>query len=157
MRTLTPGETAWNLMFYLIAFSYTLVNSIFAIFSFQSIAYTHAIKLTLLFCCSGSIGARLSTDAAAVKSMFADTLALVVQNIGTVVCGLTIAFISNWQLSLLVLALVPLLGSQGYFQMKMMQGFSNDAKVCLAFPSLIVFMRLQIFVFASIQFCNHRV
>ena len=38
MRTLTAGETAWHLMFYLIAFSYTLVNSIFAIFSFQSIA-----------------------------------------------------------------------------------------------------------------------
>lgn len=77
---------------------------------------------------SGSIGARLSTDAAAVKSMIADTLSLVVQNIGTIVTGLTIAFISNWELSLLVLALVPLLGSQGYFQMKMMKGFSNDAK-----------------------------
>lgn len=77
---------------------------------------------------SGSIGARLSTDAAAVKGMIADTLSIVMQNIGNIICGLTIAFIANWQLSLLVLALVPLLGSQGYFQMKMMQGFSNDAK-----------------------------
>ncbi|XP_024374420.1 ABC transporter B family member 11 [Physcomitrium patens] len=78
---------------------------------------------------SGSIGTRLSTDAAAVRSMIADTLSLIVQNIGTIVCGLTIAFIYNWELSLVVLALVPLLGSQGYFQMKMMKGFSNDSKV----------------------------
>jgi ATP-binding cassette subfamily B (MDR/TAP) protein 1 len=78
---------------------------------------------------SGSIGTRLSTDAAAVKSMVADTLSLVVQNIGTIICGLSIAFSADWRLSLLVLALVPLLGSQGYFQMKMMQGFSNDAKI----------------------------
>jgi ATP-binding cassette subfamily B (MDR/TAP) protein 1 len=77
---------------------------------------------------SGSIGARLSTDAAAVKSMVADTLSLIVQNIGTVVTGLAIAFTADWRLSLLVLALVPLLGSQGYFQMKLMNGFSNDAK-----------------------------
>ena len=82
-----------------------------------------------VFGCSGSIGARLSTDAAAVKTMVGDTLALVFQNIGTVICGLAIAFSANWQLSLLVLALVPLLGTQGYFQMKMMKGFGNDAKV----------------------------
>lgn len=78
---------------------------------------------------SGSIGSRLSTDAAAVKSMVADTLSLMVQNIGTIICGLSVAFSANWQLSLLVLALVPLLGSQGYFQMKLMKGFSNDAKL----------------------------
>ena len=83
----------------------------------------------LVFECSGAIGARLSTDAAAVKTMVGDTLALVFQNIGTIICGLSIAFSANWQLSLLVLALVPLLGTQGYFQMKMMKGFGNDAKV----------------------------
>jgi ATP-binding cassette subfamily B (MDR/TAP) protein 1 len=78
---------------------------------------------------SGAIGARLSTDAAAVKSMVGDTLSLIVQNVGTIVCGLTIAFTANWELSLLVLALVPLLGMQGFMQMKFMKGFSNDAKV----------------------------
>lgn len=92
--------------------------------------------------CSGSIGTRLSTDAAAVRSMIADTLSLIVQNIGTIVCGLTIAFICNWELSLVVLALVPLLGSQGYFQMKMMKGFSNDSKV-----------RIEIFCFCFTH-CN---
>ncbi|CAM6010259.1 unnamed protein product [Sphagnum balticum] len=77
---------------------------------------------------SGAIGARLSADAAAVKGMVGDTLSLIVQNIGTIVCGLTIAFVSNWQLALVILALVPLLGMQGFIQMKFMQGFSNDAK-----------------------------
>jgi len=83
----------------------------------------------LFSACSGAIGARLSTDAAAVKGMVGDTLSLIVQNIGTIVCGLTIAFVSNWQLALVILALVPLLGMQGFIQMKFMQGFSNDAKV----------------------------
>lgn len=92
----------------------------------------HNILTPFLSNCSGSIGARLSTDAAAVKSMVADTLSIIVQNIGTVVTGLTIAFTADWRLSLLVLALVPLLGSQGYFQMKLMKGFSNDAKVRIA-------------------------
>jgi ABC-type multidrug transport system fused ATPase/permease subunit len=83
----------------------------------------------LFAACSGAIGARLSTDAAAVKGMVGDTLSLIVQNIGTIVCGLTIAFVSNWQLALVILALVPLLGMQGFIQMKFMQGFSKDAKV----------------------------
>jgi ATP-binding cassette subfamily B (MDR/TAP) protein 1 len=61
--------------------------------------------------------------------MVGDTLSLIVQNVGTIVCGLTIAFTANWELSLLVLALVPLLGMQGFMQMKFMKGFSNDAKV----------------------------
>ncbi|KAG6517606.1 hypothetical protein ZIOFF_021002 [Zingiber officinale] len=78
---------------------------------------------------SGAIGARLSADAAVVRSLVGDALALIVQNITTLVAGLAIAFIANWQLSLIVLALVPLLGANGYIQMKFMKGFSKDAKV----------------------------
>ncbi|XP_074579514.1 ABC transporter B family member 4-like [Curcuma longa] len=78
---------------------------------------------------SGAIGARLSADAAIVRSLVGDALALIVENITTLVAGLAIAFIANWQLSLIVLALVPLLGVNGYVQMKFMKGFSKDAKV----------------------------
>jgi ATP-binding cassette subfamily B (MDR/TAP) protein 1 len=79
--------------------------------------------------CSGSLGARLSTDAASVRAMVGDNLALVVQNLSTIVCGLSIAFSANWELSLLILAMVPLLGMQGFMQVKFSKGFSNDAKV----------------------------
>ncbi|CAM6028990.1 unnamed protein product [Sphagnum balticum] len=78
---------------------------------------------------SGSLGARLSTDAASVRAMVGDNLALVVQNLSTIVCGLSIAFSANWELSLLILAMVPLLCMQGFMQVKFSKGFSNDAKV----------------------------
>ncbi|PKU67429.1 ABC transporter B family member 9 [Dendrobium catenatum] len=78
---------------------------------------------------SGAIGARLSSDAASVKSLVGDTLALVVQNLATVTAGLVIAFVANWKLTLVILVIVPLVGLQGYAQMKFLHGFSADAKI----------------------------
>ncbi|KAL2935295.1 ABC transporter B family member 11 [Bienertia sinuspersici] len=77
---------------------------------------------------SGAIGARLSTDAAAVRALVGDALGLLVQNIATAVAGLLIAFLANWILAFIVLALIPLIGVNGYIQMKFMKGFSTDAK-----------------------------
>ncbi|KAG1370985.1 ABC transporter B family member 4 [Cocos nucifera] len=81
---------------------------------------------------SGTIGARLSADAASVRSLVGDALALVVQNTASMVAGLLIAFLANWQLSLIILALIPLIGLNGYIQMKFSKGFSADAKVFFA-------------------------
>ncbi|XP_057949997.1 ABC transporter B family member 9-like [Malania oleifera] len=78
---------------------------------------------------SGAVGARLSTDASSVRSLVGDALALVVQNIATVIAGLTIAFTANWILAFIILAVLPLVGLQGYLQMKFFKGFSADAKV----------------------------
>ncbi|KAM5568512.1 hypothetical protein ABKV19_016195 [Rosa sericea] len=77
---------------------------------------------------SGAIGARLSTDAASIRGLVGDALGLLVQNIATAVAGLVIAFIANWQLALIILVLLPMLGLSGYFQVKLMKGFSADAK-----------------------------
>lgn len=77
---------------------------------------------------SGAVGARLSTDASTVRSLVGDALALIVQNIATVIAGLLIAFISNWMLALIVLAVSPLLLAQGFIQAKFLEGFSADAK-----------------------------
>ncbi|KAG6544499.1 hypothetical protein Mapa_014137 [Marchantia paleacea] len=78
---------------------------------------------------SGAIGSRLSGDASAVRSLVGDALSLLVQNLSTITAGLVIAFTASWQLALIVIAAVPLLGVQGYVQVKWMQGFSEDAKV----------------------------
>ncbi|TVU00484.1 hypothetical protein EJB05_54083 [Eragrostis curvula] len=78
---------------------------------------------------SGAIGARLSADAAKVRGLVGDALQLVVQNSTTLVAGLVIAFVSNWELSLIILALIPLIGLNGWIQMKFIQGFSADAKM----------------------------
>ncbi|CAN6331337.1 unnamed protein product [Urochloa humidicola] len=78
---------------------------------------------------SGAIGARLSADAAKVRGLVGDALQLAVQNSSTLVAGLVIAFVSNWELSLIILALIPLIGLNGWIQMKFIQGFSANAKL----------------------------
>ncbi|KAE8697979.1 ABC transporter B family member 12 [Hibiscus syriacus] len=77
---------------------------------------------------SGSLGARLSADAATLRSLVGDALSKIVQSIASAIAGLVIAFIASWQLALIVLALFPLIGIDGYIQMKFMKGFSADAK-----------------------------
>ncbi|KAL3754342.1 hypothetical protein ACJRO7_001557 [Eucalyptus globulus] len=78
---------------------------------------------------SGAIGARLSADAASVRALVGDALAQIVQNIASAIAGLVIAFTASWQLALIILALVPLIGVNGYVQVKFMKGFSADAKM----------------------------
>ncbi|WVZ12255.1 hypothetical protein V8G54_016785 [Vigna mungo] len=83
---------------------------------------------------SGAIGARLSSDAAAVRALVGDALGLLVQNLATAVGSLVIAFQASWQLAFIVLVLAPLLVLNGYAQFKFMKGFSADAKVCFLLP-----------------------
>ncbi|KAJ9171655.1 hypothetical protein P3X46_014987 [Hevea brasiliensis] len=78
---------------------------------------------------SGAIGARLSADAALIRALVGDTLAQLVQNIASVVAGLVIAFTASWQLAFIVLVLLPLIGVNGYVQVKLFKGFSADAKM----------------------------
>lgn len=80
---------------------------------------------------SGMIGARLSADAAKVRALVGDSLAQMVQDSASAIAGLAIAFEASWQLALIILAMIPLIGLNGYVQIKFMKGFSADAKVCL--------------------------
>ncbi|KAH9613320.1 hypothetical protein KSS87_021170, partial [Heliosperma pusillum] len=77
---------------------------------------------------SGAIGARLSTDAANVRGLVGDTLGLLVQNIATTIAGLLIGFLANGLLTVIILAMIPLLVFNGYFQLKFVEGFSDDTK-----------------------------
>ncbi|KAM7521367.1 hypothetical protein LguiA_011269 [Lonicera macranthoides] len=78
---------------------------------------------------SGAIGARLSGDAASVRALVGDALGQIVQDAASVAAGLTIAFLASWQLALIIIALIPLIGANGYVQIKFMKGFSADAKM----------------------------
>ncbi|KAL2535201.1 ABC transporter B family member 4 [Forsythia ovata] len=78
---------------------------------------------------SGVIGSRLSADAATIRALVGDALAQMVQDAASAVVGLVIAFEACWLLALIVLALIPLIGLNGYVQLKFMTGFSADAKV----------------------------
>ncbi|CAM0948557.1 unnamed protein product [Alopecurus aequalis] len=78
---------------------------------------------------SGALGARLSVDALNVRRLVGDNLALTVQIIATIITGFVIAMIADWKLSLVILCVIPLVGIQGYAQVKFLKGFSQDAKM----------------------------
>lgn len=78
---------------------------------------------------SGTIGARLSADAATIRGLVGDSLAQTVQNLSSILAGLIIAFLACWQLAFVVLAMLPLIALNGFLYMKFMKGFSADAKV----------------------------
>ncbi|XP_020255430.1 ABC transporter B family member 4-like [Asparagus officinalis] len=94
---------------------------------------------------SGAIGARLSADAAMVRGLVGDTLALAVENATTLVAGLVIAFSANWQLTMIVLALLPLIGLNGWIQIKSMKGYSSEAKVCHDNSIKIIYLNIYYF------------
>ncbi|XP_072967674.1 ABC transporter B family member 4-like isoform X3 [Typha angustifolia] len=78
---------------------------------------------------SGTIGARLSTDALNVRRLVGDNLALIVQITSTITAGFVIAMVANWRLALIVTVVIPLVGFQGYAKIKLLKGFSAKAKV----------------------------
>ncbi|KQK09335.1 ABC transporter B family member 4 isoform X2 [Brachypodium distachyon] len=78
---------------------------------------------------SGALGARLSVDALNVRRLVGDNLALTVQIISTLITGFIIAVVADWKLSFIILCVIPLVGLQGYAQVKFLKGFSQDAKM----------------------------
>lgn len=76
----------------------------------------------------GAIGCRLSTDAASVRGMVGESLALLVENTTTAIAGLVIGLEASWQLALIMIVMVPLIGLNGYLRMKYNSGFGADAK-----------------------------
>ncbi|XP_019100296.1 PREDICTED: ABC transporter B family member 11-like isoform X1 [Camelina sativa] len=77
---------------------------------------------------SGTMGARLSADAALIRALVGDTLSLAVQNAVSAAAGLIIAFTASWELALIILVMLPLIAINGFVQVKFMKGFSADAK-----------------------------
>jgi len=52
-----------------------------------------------------------------------------VQTLSTVISGFTIAMVANWKLALIITVVVPLVGFQGYAQVKFLKGLNKNAKV----------------------------
>ncbi|GLT80986.1 hypothetical protein SLA2020_523950 [Shorea laevis] len=134
----------WALMFLCLPFSCLLANPLKSYFF--AVAGCKLIRRIRLLCfekivhmevswfdeaehSSGAVGARLSADAASVRSLVGDVLGLLIQNIACIIAALIIAFKANWQLSLLMLVLMPMIGLNSYLQMLFIKrGFSADAK-----------------------------
>ena len=68
-------------------------------------------------------------DALNVRRLVGDNLAVIVQSTAALITGLVIAFTADWRLALIITCVIPLVGVQGYAQVKFLKGFSEEAKV----------------------------
>ncbi|CAL4947980.1 unnamed protein product [Urochloa decumbens] len=106
--------------------------------TFQSIVHQEVAWFDDPSNSSGALGARLYIDALNIRRLVGDNLAILVQCIVTLVAGFSIAFASDWKLTLIVIGVIPVMGSQNYIQVKFLQGFSEDAKVMYEDASQVV-------------------
>jgi ABC-type multidrug transport system fused ATPase/permease subunit len=95
----------------------------------QIFIYLLTDTISLQTCVSGSICARLSTDALNVKRLVGDNLALNVQTASTIMSGFTIAMVANWKLALVITVVIPFVAFQAYAQMLFLKGLNRNAKV----------------------------
>nr|GLL45510.1 hypothetical protein F511_27600 [Ipomoea trifida] len=78
---------------------------------------------------SGVIAAKLSSDAAIIRTLISDALLQMIQNLVSCIIGFVIAFRASWQLSLFSFIMFPLIGANIYVEAKHTKGFSTDTKM----------------------------
>jgi ABC-type multidrug transport system fused ATPase/permease subunit len=70
----------------------------------------------------------LAEDASLVQGLSGQTFGAIVQAAASMVAGFAISFYYCWQLSLVIIGTIPLIGISGYFQLRSLTGYGQAAK-----------------------------
>ena len=80
---------------------------------------------------TGALCTRLSTDAAAVHGATGARAGMVIMALSSLVTGITIGFIYSWKLTLLVVAIMPLIAIAGFSQLRILRWRASSGKKAL--------------------------
>ncbi|KAJ8755644.1 hypothetical protein K2173_022239 [Erythroxylum novogranatense] len=134
----------WSLMFLILGLVsvvvYPLQSYLFAVAGCKLVQRIRSLCFAKVVCMeigwfdevehsSGAICGRLSEDATKVRCLVGDNLAQMVQITSSVIAALVVAFTANWTLSFIVLALLPLIGINGYIQVKSIKKLGAHGKL----------------------------
>lgn len=88
-----------------------------------------SLSLSILPHLRGAVGARLAINASMLQSLLRDDVALIVQNMATMVTGLVVAFMENSLLALILLVFSSIVAAQSFLHTKSVKKFTTNAKV----------------------------
>ena len=77
---------------------------------------------------TGALCTRLATEASAVQGASGIRIGMIFQNVMSMGAAVIISFIYSWQLTLLVLAFIPVMIAGGYLETQMIVGFAKGDK-----------------------------
>ncbi|KAF9105003.1 hypothetical protein BGX27_009855 [Mortierella sp. AM989] len=77
---------------------------------------------------TGALASRLASDSQQMFDMVSQVLLTIFSSISTIGCGLGFGFAATWQMSLVILAAVPIMGLSQYFEVLALTGFGEKTR-----------------------------